>query len=88
MDRETIYLVDDDGRRKERTAQFLAGLAFDVKTLNSLAELISGDAAAGEPGVSVVSLLDIASEKPGLLRRVKKNSPGYVAYRFFPAGGL
>ena len=35
MDRSTIYIIDDDGRRKDRTAQFLAGLAFDVKTLGS-----------------------------------------------------
>jgi putative nucleotidyltransferase with HDIG domain len=83
MERETVYLVDDDGRRKERTARFLAGLAFDVKTLTSLAELISGGAAAGEPGVSVVSLLDFTSEKPGLLRRVKKSLPDMSLIGFF-----
>lgn len=83
MDRETIYLVDDDGRRRERTARFLAGLAFDVKTLTTLPELISESAAAGEPGVAVVSLLDFSSEKTAALRRVKKTFPEMSLIGFF-----
>jgi len=83
MDRSTIYLIDDDARRNDRTARFLAGLAFDVKTMTTLAELISGGAAAGEPGVSVVNLLDLTSEKSGLLRRVKKGLPEMSLIGFF-----
>ena len=83
MDRETIYLIDDDVRRKERTARFLAGLAFDVKTLATLAELVSGGAPAGEPGVAVASLLDFTAEKTGLLRRARKALPGMSLIGFF-----
>src|SRR4030042_6015546 len=75
MDRSTIYIIDEDGRRKDRTAQFLAGLAFDVKTLASPSELISRGCAVEEPGVAVVSLLDLTADRTGLLRQVKKALP-------------
>ena len=75
MDRSTIYIIDEDGRRKDRTAQFLAGLAFDVKTLGNPSELISRGCAIEEPGVSVVSLLDLTADRTGLLRQVKKALP-------------
>jgi FixJ family two-component response regulator len=83
MDRSTIYLIDDDSRRKDRTARFLAGLAFDVKTLTTLAELIRDGAAAEEPGVSVVNMLDITSAKSDLLRRVKNALPEMSLIGFF-----
>jgi len=75
MDRSTIYIIDEDARRKDRAAQFLAGLAFDVKTLGTLSELISRAHSIEETGVSVVSLLDLTAEQAGLLRRVKKALP-------------
>jgi putative nucleotidyltransferase with HDIG domain len=75
MDRATIYLIDEDGKRNDRTAHFLAGLAFDVKTLGTLLELISRGSALEEPGVSVVSLLDLTADRTDLLRRVKKAFP-------------
>jgi len=75
MDRATIYIIDEDGGRKERTAQFLAGLAFDVKTMGALSELISGGHAVEEPGVSIVSLLGLTADQTGLLRRVKQALP-------------
>jgi putative nucleotidyltransferase with HDIG domain len=75
MDRSTIYIIDEDGRRKHRAAQFLAGLAFDVKTLGTLSELISRASAVEEPGVSIVSLLDLTADHKELLRRVKKTLP-------------
>jgi len=75
MDRSTIYIIDEDGRRKDRAAQFLAGLAFDVKTLGTLVELISQGTVVEEPGVSVVSLLDLSADQTGLLRRAKKALP-------------
>jgi hypothetical protein len=58
MDRETIYLVDDDGRRKERTARFLAGLAFDVKTCLTR-RLISRRRGGSRFAVSLLDLLKI-----------------------------
>ena len=75
MDRATIYIIDEDERRKERTAQFLAGLAFDVKTLATLPELISREGALEKPSVSVVSLLNLTADRTGLLKRAKKVLP-------------
>jgi len=75
MDRATIYLIDEDGKRNDRAAHFLAGLAFDVKTLGNLLELISRGSAVEEPGVSVVSLLDLTADRTDHLRRVKKAFP-------------
>jgi putative nucleotidyltransferase with HDIG domain len=91
MDRSTIYLIDEDVPRKDRTARFLAGLAFDVKTLTTLAELVSDAGTAEEPGVSVVSLLDLTSEKSDFLRRVRKALPemsliGYFRPEDYDAG--
>jgi putative nucleotidyltransferase with HDIG domain len=75
MDRSTIYIIDEDGRRKDLTARFLAGLAFDIKTLGTLIELISPGCPVEEPGVSVVSLLNLTADRTDLLRRVKKAIP-------------
>jgi cyclic di-GMP phosphodiesterase len=91
MDRSTIYLIDEDVPRKDRTARFLASLAFDVKTLTTLAELVSDAGTAEEPGVSVVSLLDLTAEKSDFLRRVKKALPemsliGYFRPEDYDAG--
>jgi putative nucleotidyltransferase with HDIG domain len=75
MDRATIYLIDEDRKRNDRTAHFLAGLAFDVKTLGNPLELISRGRAVEEPGVSVVTLLDLTADRADELRRVKKTFP-------------
>jgi len=75
MDRATIYLVDEDRKRSDRTAHFLAGMGFDVKTMTTLKELVSRESALEGPGISVVALLDLAPERIDPLRRVKKNFP-------------
>jgi putative nucleotidyltransferase with HDIG domain len=75
MDRTTIYIIDEDGKRKDRTARFLAGLAFDIKTLGTISDLISRGTAIDGPGLSIVSLLDLTADRTGMLRRVKKAFP-------------
>src|SRR4030067_1792701 len=85
MDRATIYIIEEDGRRKERTAQFLAGLAFDVKTLATLPELISQGGALEKPSVSVVSLLNLTADRTGLLKRVTKVLPAMSLIGLFRA---
>jgi len=75
MDRVTIYLIDEDGKRTDRTAHFLAGLAFDVKTLSTLDELISRRNALEAPGVSVVNLPEVTAERTDILRQVRKTFP-------------
>jgi putative nucleotidyltransferase with HDIG domain len=75
MDRVTIYLIDEDRQRTDRAAHFLAGLAFDVKTLGTLNELISRRNALESPGISVVSLPELSAERTDLLRQSKKTFP-------------
>ena len=75
MDRATIYLVDEDRKRTDRTAHFLAGLAFDVKTLGSLDELVSQRSGLEAPGVSVVSLSELSAAQADLLGQIKRTFP-------------
>src|SRR4030042_3740607 len=75
MGRATIYLIDEDGKPNDRAPHFLAGLAFDGKTRGNLLGLISRGSAVEEPGVSVVSLLDLTADRTDHLRRVKKAFP-------------
>jgi cyclic di-GMP phosphodiesterase len=75
MDRATIYLSDEDRKRSDRTAHFLAGLAFDVKTLGNLLELVSRGKTVEEPGILVATLLDLSPDRTDHLRRVKKSFP-------------
>src|SRR4030043_593218 len=86
--RATIYLIDEGGKRNDRAAHFLAGLAFDFKTLGNLLELISRGSAVEEPGVSVVSLLDLTADRTDHLRRGKKAFPGVSIVGVFRPGNF
>jgi response regulator RpfG family c-di-GMP phosphodiesterase len=75
MDRPTLYVIDEDGGRKEQTARFLAGFAFDVKTLPTLLDLVSNSGAIESKGISVLSLLDLTHGRTDLLRQVRNDLP-------------
>jgi putative nucleotidyltransferase with HDIG domain len=75
MERSAIAIIDEDPGRKDRTAQFLARMALDVRTFASLAAFLDEKDHPETPGIAVVSFVRFSSAKTDLLRRVKNAFP-------------
>jgi len=75
MERSAIAIIDEDPGRKDRTAQFLARMALDVRTFASLAAFLDEKNHSETPGIAVVSFVRLSAAKTDLLRRVRKTFP-------------
>jgi putative nucleotidyltransferase with HDIG domain len=75
MARPAIIIIDEDTRKKERTAQFLARLALDVRTVDSLAAFLDGLNHPDRPDIAIVSFLRLTAARKDLLRRMRKDHP-------------
>jgi putative nucleotidyltransferase with HDIG domain len=75
MERSAIAIIDDDPGKKDRTAQFLARLALDVRTFPSLDAFLDQKDYPETPGIAVVSIVRLSAAKTDLLRRMRKAFP-------------
>jgi DNA-binding NtrC family response regulator len=75
MERSAIIIIDEDPRRKDRTAQFLARMALDVRTVGSLSALLADKHHPDMPDIAVVSLIRLTAARKDLLRRMRKAFP-------------
>ncbi len=75
MERSAITIIDEDPARKDRTAQFLARMALDVRTVGSLSSFLSVENHPERPGIAVVSLARLTAARTDLLRRVRDAYP-------------
>jgi putative nucleotidyltransferase with HDIG domain len=70
-----VTIIDEDPGSKDRTAQFLARMALNVRTFDSLSSFLSGNNRAKTPAIAVVSLVQLSAARTDLLRRVRKTFP-------------
>ncbi|MFZ2054014.1 MAG: HD domain-containing phosphohydrolase [Candidatus Aminicenantales bacterium] len=75
MERSAIAIIDEDPGRKDRTAQFLARMALDVRTFASLSAFLGEKNHPETPGIAVVSLVRLSAARTDLLHRVRKTFP-------------
>ncbi|HUU37160.1 MAG TPA: HD domain-containing phosphohydrolase [Candidatus Desulfaltia sp.] len=75
MERSAITIIDEDPGRKDRTAQFLARMALDVRTVGSLSAFLAEKNNPEMPAIAVVSLVRLTAARTDLLRRVRKTFP-------------
>jgi putative nucleotidyltransferase with HDIG domain len=75
MERAKVFVIDEDNKRKEGLAQFLGGLGFGVKIVDSLPGLTFEPAGQDEPAIALISLNPITEESISKLRRLKNDHP-------------
>jgi putative nucleotidyltransferase with HDIG domain len=75
MDQAEVYIVDQDKRSREGLAQFLAGLAVNVKTADSLEALLARRADDSLPAIVFLSLDLVPADGLAELRRLRKSQP-------------
>ncbi len=71
----TVTIIDDDPGRKDRTAQFLARMELDVRSVGSLSFLLSARNHSEKSDIAVVGLIRVTAAQTDLLRRVRKAFP-------------
>ena len=70
-----VYIIDEDSKRNEKLAQFLASLGFEVKTVTYLGELLFQPDGQDESAIALINLTPITEESISELGRLKKNHP-------------
>jgi putative nucleotidyltransferase with HDIG domain len=75
MERAKVFVIDEDNKRKEGLAQFLGGLGFEAKTVDSLAGFTFQPTGQDEPAIALISLNPITEENIHELRRLKNSHP-------------
>ncbi|MGB7296763.1 MAG: HD-GYP domain-containing protein [Candidatus Aminicenantales bacterium] len=75
MEQSAITIIDEDPGRKDRTAQFLARMDLDVRTVGALSSFLPRENHPETPGIAVVSLARITLARTDLLRRVRAAYP-------------
>lgn len=70
-----VILIDEDPEKKDRTAKFLARMALNVRTCDSLSSFLSGRDRADPPAIAVIGLTKLTAARTDLLRRVRKTFP-------------
>jgi putative nucleotidyltransferase with HDIG domain len=75
MERSGIAIIDEDPGRRDRTAQFLARMAQDVRTVGTLSSFLSRENDPETPGIAVVNLSRLSAARTDLLRRVRDAYP-------------
>lgn len=70
-----VLVIDDDRKRKDRLAQFLAGMGFEVKTLNTLSELLCQTPYPMESALALINMSPFTEESMELLRSLRKIQP-------------
>ena len=77
MDPIRVLIIDEDRKTSEELVQFLAGLAVNVKTADSLSALLARTADENLPAIVFLSLDLLSADSLTELRRLRRSQPRF-----------
>jgi putative nucleotidyltransferase with HDIG domain len=75
MERARVFVVNGGNKKSEKLVRFLAGLGFEVKALQTLAELAAQAAEDQDRSLALINLDPMTEENVAELRRLRKARP-------------